>query len=696
MHSTSHTAGPAGQLTREAAERESLLREASDAQTAPPRLAQLAYASPDREVSRLLAQNPNTPAGILWMLAATHPREVRDNPVLPLLHLENANLGHAIPESAALALLSLSGLPAWMLEAFYSGPINPKESVREALRQHHQIDNKDEAQWAQFIRAAFLEAAEIEVLKSPNYLYGTPCQDALKQGLVADWLGTLLIGAVQKIALREFGEADFLSKLPSEEAGDGLSTISRRAALAMEKFREEKKRRDVNKQSTPQQQANANAGPSQKARQKQARNATATPEELAGLAQDESRDVRISVVRHPNTSLATLEQLAGDDDSWVRGALARNKQLPPHLLERLASDSHSVVRINVARHPHASVELLQQLAGDDDGEVLHALWHRSDLPEPVRALVQERQKSVSQWGSSRPAKNVALSVQTPPHVLDQLAQTHYADEMVCKHVASNKKATPTTLRRLAEHTAESVRAALAANPNTPHDLLERFSRDSLTVRQGLASNANAPQELLQELVDANLRLPDSFHEKLALNPALPLSALEKLSIQVAQQRARQAVKQAWEISMRFSHSERHPNFFPSGFHSSFPLDSYYKASRRNYGIKTSSQDIVNALLVHPHSSAPFKQRLEKQRRESMLFDLAESDNVFERSIALSHPKLPLEILEAHLYAQKWIWRVAVCANPSTPACFLQVLAADGDRFVRACARARLAKLNSSS
>lgn len=694
MHSTSHTAGPAGQLTRAAAERESLLREASDAQTSPPRLAQLAYASPDRELSRLLAQNPNTPASILWMLAATHPREVLENPVLPLLHLENANLGHAIPESAALALLSSSNLPAWMLEAFHSGPINPKESVREALRQHHQIDNKDEAQWAQFIRAAFLEAAEIEVLKSPNYLYGTPCQDALKQGQVPDWLGTLLIGAVQKLALREFGEANFLSKLPADESGDGLSAISRRASLAIEKFREEKKRRAAEKPPTPQQQANSNAGPSQKARQKQARNATATPEELAELAQDEAREVRISVVRHPNTSLATLEQLAGDDDSWVRGALARNKDLPLHLLERLASDSHSVVRINVARHPHATVELLQQLAGDDDGEVLHALWHRGDLPEPVRNQVQERQKSVSQWGTSRAAKNVALSNQTPPHVLDQLAKLHYADEMVCKHIASNKKATPATLRRLGEHNAESVRAALAANPNTPHDLLERFSRDSLAVRQGLASNANAPQELLQALVDANLRLPNSFHEKLALNPALPLSALEKLSNQVAQQRTGQAVKQAWEISMRFSHAERHPNFFPSGSHSSFPLDSYYKASRRNYGIKTSSQDIVNALLVHPQSSAPFKQLLEKQRRESMLFDLAESDNVFERSIALSHPELPLEILEAHLYAPKWIWRVAVCANPSVPAHFLEILATDGDRFVRACAKARLEKMNS--
>jgi hypothetical protein len=401
LHSTSHSVGPEGQVTRAAAERESLLREASDAQTSPPRLAQLAYASPDRTLSRLLAQNPNTPASILWMLAATHPRDVRDNPVLPLLHLENANLGHAIPESAALALLCLSDLPAWMLEAFHSGPINSKGSIREALRQHYQIQDRDEKEWAQFIRAAFLEAAEIEVMKSPNYLYGTPCQDALKQGQVPDWLGTLLIEAVQKLALREFGEANFLSKLPADESGDGLSAISRRASLAIEKFREEKKRRAAEKSSTSQQQANSNGGPTQKTRQKQARNATATPEELAELAQDEAREVRISVVRHPNTSLATLEQLAGDDDSWVRGALARNKDLPLHLLERLASDSHSVVRINVARHPHATVELLQQLAGDDDGEVLHALCHRGDLPEPVRNQVQERQKIVSQWGSSR-------------------------------------------------------------------------------------------------------------------------------------------------------------------------------------------------------------------------------------------------------------------------------------------------------
>jgi hypothetical protein len=200
--------------------------------------------------------------------------------------------------------------------------------------------------------------------------------------------------------------------------------------------------------------------------------------------------------------------------------------------------------------------------------------------------------------------------------------------------------------------------------------------------------------MLQALVDANLRLPDSFHEKLALNPALPLSALEKLSDQVAQQRTGQAVKQAWEISMRFSHAERHPNFFPSGSHSSFPLDSYYKAHHRNFYMKSSSHEVVDALLVHSKGTTQFRERLKQQQRESRLFELAEAESTFERSIALSHPELPLEILEAHLYAPKWIWRVAVCANPSVPAHFLEILATDGDRFVRACAKARLEKMNS--
>jgi len=39
-------------------------------------------------VQRYVAQNPNTPAAILWSLAPLYPAEVLANPVFPLLLLE--------------------------------------------------------------------------------------------------------------------------------------------------------------------------------------------------------------------------------------------------------------------------------------------------------------------------------------------------------------------------------------------------------------------------------------------------------------------------------------------------------------------------------------------------------------------------------------------------------------------------------
>ena len=68
---------------------EAIDRLASDPATAPSLLAELAQAL-TREVGALLAQNPSTPLPTLRELGQRHPRELFQNPLLPLLLLEGA------------------------------------------------------------------------------------------------------------------------------------------------------------------------------------------------------------------------------------------------------------------------------------------------------------------------------------------------------------------------------------------------------------------------------------------------------------------------------------------------------------------------------------------------------------------------------------------------------------------------------
>ncbi|BCD63116.1 MULTISPECIES: hypothetical protein [Nitratiruptor] len=93
-------------------------------------------------------------------------------------------------------------------------------------------------------------------------------------------------------------------------------------------------------------------------------------------------------------------------------------------------------------------------------------------------------------------------------------------------VAKNPHTPAEILEKLAKDSVNLVRALVATNPNTPTTCLYTFMQDEKIVRDGISGNPNAPQEILEELAKDTDKL---VRLRVAENPATPKEILQKLA-----------------------------------------------------------------------------------------------------------------------------------------------------------------------
>lgn len=93
---------------------------------------------------------------------------------------------------------------------------------------------------------------------------------------------------------------------------------------------------------------------------------------------------------------------------------------------------------------------------------------------------------------------VAANPNTPKDVLERLAKDSAG--LVRRHVAENPHTAPEVLKLLAYDQEQEVRLAVAENSSTPTDLLARLGSDpDVDVRYGVAENPHMPMSILAEL-----------------------------------------------------------------------------------------------------------------------------------------------------------------------------------------------------
>ena len=113
-----------------------------------------------------------------------------------------------------------------------------------------------------------------------------------------------------------------------------------------------------------------------------------------------------------------------------------------------------------------------------------------------------------------------------PIMTELLVKLSEVPDMGSRWAVAKNPHTPTEiLEKLAKDEVNLVRALVATNPNTPTECLYSFFEDEKIVRDGISGNPNAPTELLEKLAEDSDKL---VRLRVAENPATPKETLEKL------------------------------------------------------------------------------------------------------------------------------------------------------------------------
>jgi hypothetical protein len=254
-----------------------------------------------------------------------------------------------------------------------------------------------------------------------------------------------------------------------------------------------------------------------------AENSMTPLEILKTLAKDKSREVRECVARNNSTPGETLNVMA--KVSYLHQTLAENPSISMALLKELSVNRNEDVRSAVARNPITPSEILLVLANDANYMVRHSVAQNPTTPpEALVFLAQEVGYMIRAC--------VARNRNTPPELLEELASDERVEVRLT--VALNAFA-PLNLNfrinLLKSFGTEGDefgygRSVLAANPDTPVEILELFSKDkNHVVRCGVAVNPATPIGILKMLAKEESAKSESqiVQARVAENPSIPES-----------------------------------------------------------------------------------------------------------------------------------------------------------------------------
>ncbi len=134
-----------------------------------------------------------------------------------------------------------------------------------------------------------------------------------------------------------------------------------------------------------------------------------------------------------------------------------------------------------------------------------------------------------------------------PIMTELLIELSEAEDMGSRWAVAKNPHTPVEiLEKLANDEVNLVRALVATNPNTPAHILEKLFEDEKIVRDGISGNPNAPVHILKELAKDSDKL---VRLRVAENPATSEELLREL-----QNDADQDVSKAAQIKLKERHA----------------------------------------------------------------------------------------------------------------------------------------------
>ena len=410
----------------------------------------------------------------------------------------------------------------------------------------------------------------------------------------------------------------------------------------------------------------------------------------------------VEVLKNPNTPIDILTeyipQLTSEKqiESVLRGTdytQQKNLNMPSEILEQLSHHQKDTIRYLVALYSNASVNTLRRLSGDSYPLVRKTVAENPNTPpEVLIEMAKDLQNQLNTTSGSfySVAYKIAARKDAPAEALDYIARmpvstvriaavrnenislktlewlvNNESDENILSLVAQNHQITSQIQEKLASHPSVKVRQSLASNPNATSDTLTIIAltmiteETSLEVHQAVAFHPNTPVSFLENLSEAS---NSSIRAGVASNPHAPQDLIEKL-----------AKDESVEVRRAVANNSHASQF-----------------------VRDALQDLLLVAETTERSLSPTLRGLSRiynpdtDDLPTVLSEYANSNVAFVRFVSLLHPLTPVEILQEGSQSVSWIERYAVADNSATPIEIEQQLARDGNRIVRAVAKAKLA------
>ncbi|OYD90904.1 hypothetical protein CDG76_29755 [Nostoc sp. 'Peltigera membranacea cyanobiont' 210A] len=686
---------------------------AAEPSTDPELLRELAL-STDQQTRQSVAGNPNTPVDVLLRLGAEFPSELLDNPVFPLLLLENLNLVAEIPLSTLRSILRQKNVPVYILEQVAD---QADLEVQLALVKNVQTPKGVLNRLTQSRHSQVVESARLHINLAGELTekYEQRIKEVIK-GIIpsARQAGTGYLAVLAQICpvpefmvehwVQDSSYKDFFCRAIADSPATFPNVLKHLANHTDDYIWYSIAQNPNTPTETLRKSFTEKQAPTALAR-----NLNTPSDVLESLSTNQDQIVRIRVAENPNTPLNVVKGLAKDTDIHVANAAARvigeqqgeytaeavrkNPKTPPYVLEKLAQkDPRSVckhpntppelllefsksvderLRESVAENPNASVSILEELAQDDSSEVRRQV--SINLNTPISLLFKQlaRDASVSRAIAYRMSSEKYGKYPEVESILDILAE-------------ESTSPLETILQRLAQDGGEAARLFLARRFDLPANFLAQFAESTkVKVCEAVAQNLNTPISSLEKLAQS----PDpKVREAVAQNPNTPISTLEKLA---RDEDGNVRMNVASKINLSAETLEE------------LAVEKSFNLVRRNAMLNPSlPKEAVERILCGEYATEYLKLNPDFLSRhpDSLAVTLnhyAKSQFPLVSFIALNQPQISQELLQEKSLSISWLERLAVAQNPQATQQILIQLAQDSNQLVRAAAKNRLQNLSQS-
>jgi hypothetical protein len=380
---------------------------------------------PPSELTAALLLNPNTPQKYLLRFAADFPDEILNNPILPLLLLENPDLFRHMNPLRLLVFLRHATISHELLGAIQA---SAQETVADTIRLHVNRFGEVGNDWR--------ELAQNELSNLP--LPSVDRQIELIEHLHLETISPWLMERLQQTSEEHIKEV----------LHNPLGVLSTHMPMSF-KLQLHQDYVDPIVIKTASRNERRHAAES------------TNPTVLQILADDSDPGVRARVARNPNTPIELLPTFEQDDSQFVRAALAENPMTPDELLEKLASDyswSAVPIRLAVVRHPNTPPSVLHQLVSDDSTLLRQEVARLPGLSADARRRLQQRALTHAFYSNDLFLHCIAMSyVQTHPQ---QLVKGAHSPFWQARYALANNPSIPAAALNTLTHDGNVfVRAA---------------------------------------------------------------------------------------------------------------------------------------------------------------------------------------------------------------------------------------------